>query len=192
MLGVADRPGPGELCLAGCIKQAPIGADAAFVGLPRLVDRLDDIVVDTQSVGTSDEVADDLRLLDASGHCGMKIVTSARPAELRDDDPFTGKCKAQFLVTLYGDVNCLSGRLLAPIGQNVYRNEVDSGGQLAGVVGPLGISLFALFLRHRGITFGEPYVPGLAGRDRYRDLAFDAVDHLDELVGRHIATQDSL
>ena len=40
VIGIGDRAGPGELRLARGVEHAPIGADAAFEDLPRLVDRL--------------------------------------------------------------------------------------------------------------------------------------------------------
>ena len=73
----ASRPRrQGEFRLAVGVEHAPIGADAAFVGLPRLVERLDDRIVDAHGVGAGDEIADDLGL-------GQRIGTASwrlRPA----------------------------------------------------------------------------------------------------------------
>ena len=66
MIGIEDRSGPGEFRLARGVEQAPVGADAAFEGLPRLVERFDDVVVDAAGFGARDEVADDRGLLDAA------------------------------------------------------------------------------------------------------------------------------
>ncbi len=63
-LAVDDRAGPGELRLAAAVEQAPIGADAALEGLPRLVERLDDVVVDAERLGARQERADHARLLE--------------------------------------------------------------------------------------------------------------------------------
>ena len=67
MVGVVDQSGPAELGVARGIKHAPIHADAAFVGLPWLVEGLDDVVVDAIRLGARDEIAQHGRLLDASG-----------------------------------------------------------------------------------------------------------------------------
>ena len=55
-----DRSGKGEFRRTVGIEDAPIGADTAFKGLPRLVERLDDRVVDAHGVGAGDEIADDI------------------------------------------------------------------------------------------------------------------------------------
>ena len=66
VIGIADRAGPLELRLARGVEQAPIGADAAFEGLPRLVDRFDDVVVDAVGLGARDEIAQHHGLLGAA------------------------------------------------------------------------------------------------------------------------------
>src|SRR5688572_11782880 len=81
-----DDTGPGELRFAGCIEHAPVRTDAAFKGLPRLIERLDDVVVDTECIGAGDEVAQHLRLRYAIRGRLAAIVAGARPAELRDHD----------------------------------------------------------------------------------------------------------
>ena len=66
VVGIADQPGPGELGLPRGVEHAPIGADAAFVGLPRLVEGFDEVVVDAVGLGARGEIAQHRRLLDAA------------------------------------------------------------------------------------------------------------------------------
>ena len=49
-LAIRNRAGPGKFRLVGIVEQAPIGADAAFEGFPRLVEGFDQIVVDAESL----------------------------------------------------------------------------------------------------------------------------------------------
>ncbi len=46
MVRIDDRAAPAELGVARGVEHAPIQADAAFDGLPRLVEGFDDVVVD--------------------------------------------------------------------------------------------------------------------------------------------------
>src|SRR6202011_2392901 len=86
VVGVVDRPGPGELRLARGIEHAPVAADAAFGRLPRLIERLDDVVVDAERVGARHELAQHGRLLDPAGLGAAVIVAAARAAEPGDHD----------------------------------------------------------------------------------------------------------
>ncbi len=87
VIRIADRPAPRELRHAACVEQTPVGTDAAFVGLPGLVEGFDQVVVDAIGFGAREEVTDDQRLLDAAGDCALVVVARTRPAELGDDDP---------------------------------------------------------------------------------------------------------
>src|SRR5580693_9050478 len=82
------------------VKKTPIGTDAAFHRLPRLIDRFNDVVVDAIGLGAVDEVADDRGLLHAAGIGFMEIVPRARPAEFSDDDALAGMHLAQLFVEL--------------------------------------------------------------------------------------------
>src|SRR5712671_194945 len=178
VFGVADRTRPGKLHLARCIEQAPIGADAAFAGFPRLIDCLNDVVVDTTSVGAGDEVTDDLRLLDAAGYSSMTIVSGARPAELCDDDSFEWIGAANVFIALDGFIYRLTGRVFVPIGQYVNRDIIDRGRQFWYLIG--------YWVR----TVWEPSIMSLAGSNRDRALALDLLDDLNEFVDCLVATQD--
>ena len=90
VVGVIDKPGPAELGVPRGIEHAPIHADAAFVGLPWLVEGLDDVVVDAIGLGARDEIAEHRRLLDAAGIGVEHVVAGARPAEFGDHDAFAG------------------------------------------------------------------------------------------------------
>ena len=97
VVGIVDRPGPGELGVARRVEHAPIRADAAFVGLPRLVEGFDDVVVDAEGLGARDEVAQHGRLLDAAGLALEQVVAGARPAEFGDHDALARVMRAQLL-----------------------------------------------------------------------------------------------
>ena len=100
VVGIGDRAGPGELGLARGVEQSPIGSDAAFERLPRLIDGFDDVVVDAIGLGAMDEIADDGGLFDAAGIGVVEIVACARPAELGDDDALARVHLAQLVVEL--------------------------------------------------------------------------------------------
>ena len=86
VIGIGDRPGPGELRLARGVEHAPVGADAAFECLPRLVVGLDDIVVDAERLGPGDETAEHASLHQGIGIGVAAVIARARPAELGDHD----------------------------------------------------------------------------------------------------------
>ena len=90
VIGVGDRPGPGELRLARGVEHAPVGADAAFEGLPRLVVGFDDVVVDAERLGAGDEAAQHAGLHQRIGIGVAAVVARARPAELGDHDALAG------------------------------------------------------------------------------------------------------
>ena len=99
----ASRPAPASsnFGVPLGIEHAPIGADAAFEHLPRLVERLDDRIVDAHGVGAGDEVAHDLGLSQRIRHGVQAVETRARPAKLRDDDALAGIGLAQPLIDLH-------------------------------------------------------------------------------------------
>ena len=98
VVGVDDRPGPGEFRLARGVQDAPIGTDAAFEEFPGLIDRLDDVVFHADGFGAGDEVAQHHGLLERAGIGIAQIVAGARPAEFGDHDPLAGELLAQQLV----------------------------------------------------------------------------------------------
>ena len=73
VIGIGDRPGPGELRLARGVEHAPVGADAAFEGLPRLIVGLDDVVVDAEASARDDEVAQHRGLVHAAGMASRRL-----------------------------------------------------------------------------------------------------------------------
>ena len=99
VVGIADRPGPGEFRAAREASNRPqYGPTPPSIGLPGLIDRLDDVVVDAIGLGARDEVAHHHRLLDAAGIGVVHIVAGARPAELGDHDALAGMRAAQLVV----------------------------------------------------------------------------------------------
>ena len=108
MVGIADRPGPCELRIARGIEHAPIGADAAFVGLPGLIERFDDVVVDAVGFGARRRN----RAAPSPARSGREsalvhVVAGARPAELGDHDALAGMGAAQLVVGVDGLVDRL-------------------------------------------------------------------------------------
>ena len=127
---VHDRSGPGEFRLAGCVQEAPIGTDAALEELPGLVDRLDDVVLHADGLGTGDEIAQRHRLFQRARLGIAQVVAGTRPAEFGDHDPLAGELVAQQLVHGDGLVHRLLVGEVFPIGQNVRANEVHGIGEL--------------------------------------------------------------
>ena len=156
-----DRAGKLEFRLPLGIEHAPIGADAAFEGLPRLVERLDDRIVDAHGVGAGDEVADDLGLSQRIGHGVLAVETRARPAKLGDHDALAGIGLAQPLVDLHRVIDRDRARQPFPVGQDVHGEIVDGGDELRML---------------------EPDVPHLGGGHRHRDLALHLLDLGDQIL----------
>ena len=169
MIGIGDRAFPNELGMTGRVVQTPIGADAAFENLPRLVERLDDVVLDAVGLGARDEVAQDERLLGAAGHRILQIVARARPAEFGDHDAFAGIGLAQFVVDDHRLIDRLRAGEAFPIGQDVRGDVIDLRDQLGMI---------------------HPDVPDFAGRHRHAGRALDALDHLDEVGDALVAAED--
>ena len=171
MVGITHYSRPCEFGLARGIEHAPIHADAAFVGLPGLIECLDDVVIDAVSVRPRDEVAQYRGLLDPAGNCLEHVVAAARPAELGDDDALAGMGATQLVVEFDRPVDRLAGGEAIPIGQDVSGDEIDRRGKLRMV---------------------DPDRPYFAGRDRHRTLALDPLDEANELVDRLLRAQGRL
>ena len=142
----------------GCrdgVEHAPVGADAAFEGLPRLVVGFDDVVVDAERLGAGDEVAQHLRLHQRIGIGVAAVVAGARPAELGDHDALAGIGLPQLVVDADRLIDRRGFGDAFPVGQHVRGDEVDRGGQLGMI---------------------DPDVPDFAGGDRHRRLALDALN----------------
>ena len=171
MVRIAHQSGPGELGVAGCVEHAPVHTDAAFIGLPRLVECLDDVVVDAVSFGARDELAQHARLLDATGIGLAHVVTGAGPAELGNHDTLARMGGAQFVIELDGLIDGLSCVESVPVRQNMGGDEVDRGSKLRVL---------------------DPYRPDFAGRDRYRTLSLYTLDKPQEVVDRLFRAQRGL
>ena len=190
MVGIGRQSGPSELGLARGVEHAPIHADAAFVGLPGLVESLDDVVIDSDGLGAGDEIAQHRRLLDAPGIGVAHVVAAARPTELGDHDALAAVHVPQLIVDQDGALDGLTNRRPIPIGQDVGGDEVDRGRQLG--------RRFRLLLRLAGF-FGlvgvgeaEPDVVGFTCGDRHRALALHPLDDSDEVVDRFFSAQHRL
>ena len=158
---VMDRSGPGELGVARGVEHTPVHADAALVGLPRLVERFDDVVVDAVGFGARDEFAKDRRLLDPPRIGVAHVVARARPAEFGDHDALAGMRLAQLVVDVDGQPDDLAGGEAVPIMQDVGGDEIDRGGQLRMV---------------------DPHRPDFTRRHRHRAQALNPLDDLAEFV----------
>ena len=169
VIRIADRAGPAELGVTRRIEQAPIGADAAFEYLPRLIDGFDDVVVDAVGLGARDEFSQSDGLLDAAGIGGFQIIAGARPAELGDDDALAGIGAAQLVINDDGLIDRLGFRETFPIRQDMRGDVIDR--------------------RHQFRMF-DPDVPDFAGGHRHVDRALDALDHRNEVGNLLLATVD--
>ena len=125
VIGVGDRAGPGKFRLTRSVKQPPIRADAAFHGLPRLVNRLNDIVVDAVSFRARDKIAEQHGLVDSAGIGVVKIVTRAWPAEFGNDNPLSGVHPAQAVIGFEGAVDGIGGVETGPVRQDVRGDKID-------------------------------------------------------------------
>ncbi len=168
---VIDRSGPGELRLARGVEHAPVHADAALVGLPRLVERLDDVVVDAVSFGARNEFAQDAGLLDAAGVRAAHVVARARPAEFGDHDALAGMRLAQLVIGVDGQPDDFIGWDAIPIVQDVGGDEIDRRSKLRMV---------------------DPDRPDFAGGDRDRAETLHPLDDLAELLDGLFCAQRGL
>src|SRR6516165_6820155 len=125
MVRVDDRARPLEFLLPCRVKKTPIGSDASFKHLPRLVDRFNDVVVDPQRLRMGYKIPHHDRLLHWAGRGILEIIASAGPAELGNDDTLARKGLSQLVI----DENCLIDRLTLgetlPVRQDMSRDEVD-------------------------------------------------------------------
>src|SRR6185312_8856098 len=117
--------GPAEFRVPRCVKQSPIGPDATFEGLPRLIDGFDNVVVDAISLGACHKIAQHRGLLDATGIGVVHVVAGAWPSELGDHDAFARIGLAELVVNQNGLVNDLSLGETLPIRQNMRSDIVD-------------------------------------------------------------------
>ncbi len=169
IIRIADRPGPGELRFACGVEHAPIGADAALGRLPRLIDRLDDVVVDAVSLGGRNEIAQHHGLLDVARIGGLEIVTGARPAEFGNDDALARQRPAQLVVEFNRVIDRLRGRQAIPVRQHVRGDEIDRRGKLG------------MF---------EPDRTDFAGGDRHGARQLDLLHQRDQLIDGQFAAVD--
>src|ERR1700691_3675741 len=88
IVGVDKRTCPGKFGPQRRVKDTPIWTDIALKKLFRLIDRLNNIVVDAELVGLRNEVAPQAGLTKRTRDRALKIVPRARPAKLPDDDFF--------------------------------------------------------------------------------------------------------
>ena len=86
VVGVDERSRPCKFGPQRRIEDAPIGTDVALEKFFRLIDRLDNIVVDAKNVGLRNEVAQQAGLADRTRDGALKIVPRTWPAKLPDDD----------------------------------------------------------------------------------------------------------
>ena len=155
------RAGKGEFRVPVGVEDAPIGSDAPFIGLPRLIEGFDDRIVDAHRVGPGDEVAHDLGLGQRARHGILAVEAGARPAELGNDNAFAGIDPTEMLVDAERFIDgARAGRSL-PIGQNMHGDIVHGRNQLRML---------------------EPNIGHVGGGDRHRDFALHALDLGDQVA----------
>src|SRR5262249_24130364 len=166
MVGVGDRARPSEFGLPRRVEQTPVRTDAAFVGFPRLVERLDDVVVDAARLGLGRKIAQDARLLGGSGVGIAAVVTGARPAALGNDDPLAREHAAQFVVAQHRLVDRVALRDLVPVGQDVRGDVINRTDEL---------------------RMGLPGREDFACSNRYLNFVLYTLDQLDQVVDALLA-----
>ncbi len=154
----------------GCVEQAPVGADAAFEALPRLIEGFDDVVVDAEPFSARHELARDGGLLHAAWLGFLAVVTAARPAEFRDHDALAFVHLAQLVIDVERVLDGLRRGRAIPVGQNVRGDEVDRSCEaIRNIDTPLfgSAQRVALIDRLQPLVLAEPDVPGFTGRHRH-------------------------
>ena len=201
-----------RLRLAPGIPQSPIGADAAFgLRLPRLVEGLDDVVVDVALLRLDQELPheDALRhrrgLGDARAIGAVLVLARhalARPADLADQDALVGIGALDLAVEVDGRLHRLLDRHAVPVGQDVDGEIVDGIGQLLvqqdavaqqrALAGGLAAQLLAVEvealanLRQLVLVAGQPDMEGLGGGDRHPGRQLHPLDIVDQLVALQV------
>ena len=161
VIRIHDRSGPGEFRLTIGVEHAPIGTDAAFEELPRLIDGFDDVVVHADRLGAGDEVSDHDGLFEGAGLGAAQIIALARPAEFGDHDSLAGEGFAQEAVDIDGLIDGLGVLEVFPVGQDMRSDEIDRGRELRVVA---------------------PDIPDFAGSDGHADLPLHLANIFDQVV----------
>ncbi len=143
------------------VEDAPIGSDASFIGLPRLIEGFDDRIVDAQRIGPGDEVAHHLGLGDWARHRILAIQSGARPAKLGNDDALAGILASKLLVHAERFIDGARSGCSLPIGQHMDGDIVDGRNELRML---------------------EPDIWHVGGGDRHRDLALHSLDLANEVA----------
>jgi hypothetical protein len=96
-----DRPLERELRIALDVVDAPVGTDRALrLLLPRLVERLHDVIHPALALRMREEATQEQRLVRHRGHRGFAGAAVARPAHLGHHDRLVGKARREFLHAL--------------------------------------------------------------------------------------------
>ena len=172
-----DRAGERELLLAVRVEHAPVRAGETFVRrLPRLVDRLHDVVVELFLLRDVEPLAKEMRFVRERGLRGLAPVAVRRPADFADDHRLVGKALvgdelAHRAILAEHPADRILARHELPVRQDVHGDEVDVADQL-------GMAL--------------PCVERLGGRHRDVELRARAIEVADQLLRRKIAEQHGL
>jgi hypothetical protein len=154
VVGVDQRSGPGEFRPQRCVEDAPVRPDIALEQFLRLIDRLDDVVVDATRVGGCHEIAQQHGLADRIGHRALEIVPGAGPAELADHDFLARIFGAQLVVERERPLERGLLRHALPVGENMGEHLVDGVDEL-GVVDE-GFPMVRCRHRNRTVPFHAP------------------------------------
>ena len=168
LFGLLDRAGQGELGVAVMVEYAPIGTNASFHGLPRLVEGFHQVVADAVARRLGDELADDGGLCHRVGPGLAVAVAARRPAEFGDDRLLPGEGIKHFAVAFERIGNGILRADGFPVGQHVDRHEIDLVDQ---------------------VGMGKPAVPGFAGGHRHGHAGAYLADDRDQFFQRHVLAQ---
>src|SRR6185437_4762965 len=161
---VDKRSGPRKFWTQRRIEDTPIGADVALENFFRLIDGLDNIVVDAELVGLGNEVAQHAGLAERTRDGAFEIMTRTWPAKLPDDDPLPRICCTQFVVDRERSLDGAFLRQSLPIWDDVSEDVVH------------GVNEFWMV---------NKCLPVVGGCHRHRTLSLDAADNFSQF-GRSV------
>ncbi len=169
----AERARQGELRIAVGVEHPPVGADRAFVRLPGLVERLDQVVVEAVLDCHRGEAAQEGGGVDPAGQGAVAHAAGARPADFADENVLASKRVDDLPANGTDMCSGPSGGnwKILPIGQDMDGDEIDGIGNVA---------------------VAQPEFPYIGVSDGHADARLDRADRPREVGCRHVTAQKHL